>query len=132
VSEIGDDRPLKTQAFCRYKGAVRKECLTDGMVMVAHKRVVLYTRISTIDKEQGPETQVMALREDTERRGLPIVTESFEQIYLIAALTHAKLGFFAYPLERVHFRNVLSECLEELCRNQLRGITASQMRGNHL
>jgi predicted site-specific integrase-resolvase len=75
VSEIAHDHPLKTKAFCLYKGAVIKEFLTDWMVMVWHKRVAIYARVSTIDKGQDPETQLMALREYAERRGFQIVGE---------------------------------------------------------
>src|SRR3989442_7957800 len=37
--------------------------------MVAQKRVALYARVSTIDKGQDPETQLLALREYAVRRG---------------------------------------------------------------
>lgn len=43
--------------------------------MVSHKRVVIYARVSTIDKGQDPETQLMALRDYAERRGFEIVGE---------------------------------------------------------
>jgi len=43
--------------------------------MVSHKRVVIYARVSTLDKGQDPETQLMALREYAERRGFQIVDE---------------------------------------------------------
>lgn len=75
MSEIGYDRPLKTKAFCLYKGAVIKEFLTDWVIMVSHKRVAIYARVSTLDKGQDPETQLIALREYAERRGFEIVGE---------------------------------------------------------
>jgi DNA invertase Pin-like site-specific DNA recombinase len=43
--------------------------------MVSQKRVAIYARVSTVDKGQDPETQLMVLREYTERRGLQIVGE---------------------------------------------------------
>jgi DNA invertase Pin-like site-specific DNA recombinase len=43
--------------------------------MVAHKRVAIYARVSTVDKGQDPETQLMALREYAERRGFETVGE---------------------------------------------------------
>ncbi len=39
------------------------------------KRVVLYARVSTLDKGQDPETQLLALREYAERRGFRLVGE---------------------------------------------------------
>jgi len=38
--------------------------------MVTQKRVALYARVSTVDKGQDPETQLLALREYAARRGL--------------------------------------------------------------
>ena len=38
--------------------------------MVAQKRVAIYARVSTIDKGQDPETQLLALRDYAARRGL--------------------------------------------------------------
>src|SRR5262245_23933699 len=69
VSKIGHDCSLKTQAFCLYKGAVIKECLSDRRAMIAQKRVAIYARVSTVDKGQTPETQLRALREYAARRG---------------------------------------------------------------
>jgi len=66
---------LKTQAVSLYKGVVRKEFLLDWGGMVAHKRVAIYARVSTVDKGQDPETQLIALREYTKRRGFEIVGE---------------------------------------------------------
>jgi DNA invertase Pin-like site-specific DNA recombinase len=43
--------------------------------MVPPKRVAIYARVSTIDKRQDPETQLMALREYAERRGFQMVGE---------------------------------------------------------
>lgn len=43
--------------------------------MVAQKRVALYARVSTLDKGQDPETQLLALREYAARRGLVPVGE---------------------------------------------------------
>jgi DNA invertase Pin-like site-specific DNA recombinase len=72
---MGYNGPLKTQAFCLYKGAVTKESLLDWMIMVAQKRVAIYARVSTVDKGQDPETQLMALREYVERRRFESVGE---------------------------------------------------------
>ena len=43
--------------------------------MGAQKRVALYARVSTVDKGQDPETQLLALREYAARRGLRPVGE---------------------------------------------------------
>jgi DNA invertase Pin-like site-specific DNA recombinase len=43
--------------------------------MVAQKRVAIYARVSTIDKGQDPETQLMALRAYAERRDFSLVGE---------------------------------------------------------
>src|SRR5438128_2271280 len=43
--------------------------------MVAQKQVAIYARVSTVDKGQDPETQLLALREYAARRGLQIVGE---------------------------------------------------------
>jgi DNA invertase Pin-like site-specific DNA recombinase len=43
--------------------------------MVPQKRVAIYARVSTIEKRQNPETQLMALREYAERRGFQKVGE---------------------------------------------------------
>ena len=38
-------------------------------------RVALYARVSTLDKGQGPETQLMKLRQDAQRRNFEIIGE---------------------------------------------------------
>ena len=43
--------------------------------MVAQQRVALYARVSTVDKGQDPETQLLALREYAARRGWTPVGE---------------------------------------------------------
>ena len=43
--------------------------------MVPQKRVVLYARVSTLDKGQTPETQLVGLREYATRRGFVLVGE---------------------------------------------------------
>jgi DNA invertase Pin-like site-specific DNA recombinase len=43
--------------------------------MVAQKRVALYARVSTFDKGQTPETQLVGLREYATRRGFVLVSE---------------------------------------------------------
>jgi DNA invertase Pin-like site-specific DNA recombinase len=43
--------------------------------MVAYKRVAIYARVSTVDKGQTPETQLIALREYAARRGFQSVGE---------------------------------------------------------
>jgi DNA invertase Pin-like site-specific DNA recombinase len=43
--------------------------------MVAQKRVALYARVSTVDKGQDPETQLVGLREYATRRGFGLVGE---------------------------------------------------------
>jgi DNA invertase Pin-like site-specific DNA recombinase len=61
---------LKTQTLCLYKNVVRKELLSDRRSMVAQKQVAIYARVSTLDKGQDPETQLLALRAYAARRGL--------------------------------------------------------------
>ncbi len=61
-----------------YKGVVRKEFLTDWVMMVSQKRVAIYARVSTVDKGQDPETQLLALREYAERRDFQIVGEHID------------------------------------------------------
>lgn len=41
--------------------------------MIAQKRVAVYARVSTVDKGQDPETQLLALREYAARRGFILV-----------------------------------------------------------
>ncbi len=43
--------------------------------MIPQKRVAIYARVSTVDKGQDPETQLIALREYAERRGFILVGE---------------------------------------------------------
>lgn len=43
--------------------------------MIVQKRVAIYARVSTVDKGQDPDTQLIALREYAERRGFQIVGE---------------------------------------------------------
>ena len=43
--------------------------------MVAQKRVALYARVSTLDKSQTPETQLVGLREYAARRGFVLIGE---------------------------------------------------------
>ena len=43
--------------------------------MVAQKRVAIYARVSTVDKGQDPETQLLALRDYATQRGFAIVGE---------------------------------------------------------
>jgi DNA invertase Pin-like site-specific DNA recombinase len=43
--------------------------------MVAQKRVPIYARVSTVDRGQDPETQLLALREYVARRGFTLAGE---------------------------------------------------------
>lgn len=43
--------------------------------MIPQKRVAIYARVSTVDKRQDPETQLLALREYAARRGCRLVGE---------------------------------------------------------
>lgn len=43
--------------------------------MISQLRAAIYARVSTLDKGQDPETQLMALREYAERRGFQIMGE---------------------------------------------------------
>ncbi len=71
--ETGPNHPLKIKAFSRYKKVVIKEFLSDRRAMGAQKRVAIYARVSTVDKGQDPETQLLALRDYAERRGFILV-----------------------------------------------------------
>ncbi len=73
--ETRHDWALKNKALDLYKRVVRKEFLLDWDGMVAQKQVAIYARVSTVDKGQDPETQLLALREYAARRGLQIVGE---------------------------------------------------------
>jgi predicted site-specific integrase-resolvase len=66
---------LKNQSLFAPFELIKKEFLFDWMIMVSHKRVAIYARVSTVDKGQDPETQVMALRQYAEHRGFEIVGE---------------------------------------------------------
>jgi DNA invertase Pin-like site-specific DNA recombinase len=46
--------------------------------MVAQKRVAIYARVSTVDKGQDPETQLLVLREYAARRGFRCIGEYVE------------------------------------------------------
>src|SRR2546423_12784786 len=48
---------------------VIKEFLSDRRSMVAQKQAAIYARVSTLDKGQDPETQLLALRAYAARRG---------------------------------------------------------------
>src|SRR2546425_6067602 len=43
--------------------------------MIPQKRVAIYARVSTVDKGQDPETQLVGLREYATRRGFELVGE---------------------------------------------------------
>ena len=60
---------MKNKALDLYKKVVRKEFLLDWDGMVAQKQVAIYARVSTVDKGQDLETQLLALREYAARRG---------------------------------------------------------------
>ncbi len=53
---------------------VQKEYLLD-MSPTPKKRVAIYARVSTLDKGQDPETQLLQLREYAGRRGFDIAGE---------------------------------------------------------
>ena len=57
---------------------VQKEYLLD-MSPTPTKRVAIYARVSTLDKGQDPETQLLLLREHAGRRGWRL-ERMFEQI----------------------------------------------------
>ena len=67
--ETRHDWALKNKALDLYKRTVIKECLSDRVSMVAQKQVAIYARVSTLDKGQDPETQLLALRAYAARRG---------------------------------------------------------------
>ncbi len=53
------------------RGHVQKEYLLD-MSPTPTKRVAIYARVSTFDKGQDPETQLLQLREYAGRRGFDL------------------------------------------------------------
>jgi len=73
VFETKHDWALKNKALDLYKRTVIKEFLSDRRAMGAQKRVAIYARVSTVDKGQDPETQLLALRDYAERRGFILV-----------------------------------------------------------
>lgn len=60
---------MKNKALDLYKRTVIKEFLSDRGSMVAQKQVAISARVSTLDKGQDPETQLLALRAYAARRG---------------------------------------------------------------
>jgi predicted site-specific integrase-resolvase len=59
---------LKIKGFSQYNKAVIRDFLSDRGAMIAQKQVAIYARVSTVDKGQDPETQLLALREYAARR----------------------------------------------------------------
>src|SRR5437764_14683855 len=49
--------------------------LSERGAMVPQKRVAIYARVSTVDKGQDPETQLLGLREYAARRAFVVVGE---------------------------------------------------------
>jgi DNA invertase Pin-like site-specific DNA recombinase len=70
VAETGQHKPLHIKVFYGYIRPVTKEFLFDWEAMITQKRVAIYARISTIDRGQDPETQLLVLRDYAARRGL--------------------------------------------------------------
>jgi DNA invertase Pin-like site-specific DNA recombinase len=66
--------PIENQCFTKLGNVVKKEYLYD-MKKERKKRVAIYARVSTYDKGQDPETQLLQLREYVERRGFDLVRE---------------------------------------------------------
>ncbi|MCR9289145.1 MAG: recombinase family protein [Bacteroidetes bacterium] len=56
------------------KNPIKKEHLYD-MNSPAKKRVAIYARVSTLEKGQDPETQLLQLREFAQRRGFEVTGE---------------------------------------------------------
>lgn len=79
VSEKGCARranpPIVFQGAIEYTISSDNVFLTDWVMMVSQKRAAIYAQVSTVDKGQDPETQMMALRDYAERRGFEIVGE---------------------------------------------------------
>jgi DNA invertase Pin-like site-specific DNA recombinase len=78
VAETRQYKPLYIKAFYGYINVVTKESLSDRGAMIVQKRVAIYARVSTVDKGQDPETQLLALREYAARRGFLCVGEYVE------------------------------------------------------
>jgi len=82
-------------------------------------KVALYARVSTTDKDQNPETQLMHLRAIAQAHGHEIVAEYVDeatgrtvkgrpqyQAMMKAAQAHRFQGIMAYKLDRLH-RNLI-------------------------
>ncbi len=65
---------LDNQAFIKRQKYIKKEYLYD-MKPAAKKRVAIYARVSTLEKGQDPETQLLQLREFAQRRGFEVTGE---------------------------------------------------------
>ena len=73
MPEMGKNT-LENQCFIQSAKAIKKEYLYD-MGKTAKKRAAIYARVSTFEKGQDPETQLMQLREYVQRRGFELVGE---------------------------------------------------------
>ena len=62
--------PLENQRVTNPKSVIKKEYLYD-----MQKRAVIYARVSTLDKGQDPENQLIQLRDYAKRRGFHLVGE---------------------------------------------------------
>ena len=60
---------LEHQALFGAKTLITSAFLCDRDGMVAQKRAAIYARVSTLDKGQDPETQLLGLRAYAARRG---------------------------------------------------------------
>ena len=70
MAETGQHTPWHIKVLYGYIRPVTKECLFDWEAMITQKRGAIYARVSTIDKGQDPETQLLVLRDYAARRGL--------------------------------------------------------------
>ncbi len=66
--------PLENQGVTKLENPIKKEYLYD-MNNATKKRVAIYARVSTLEKGQDPETQLLQLREYIERRGFILADE---------------------------------------------------------
>lgn len=66
--------PIESQGVTKLGRSIKKEYLYD-MNATAKKRVAIYARVSTLEKGQDPETQLLELREFAQRRGFEITEE---------------------------------------------------------
>lgn len=73
------EKPNKFRLSGRAFFCTKKTSFWYGDILPIMKRVAIYARVSTADKDQNPETQLLPLREYAERRGFEITHELIDE-----------------------------------------------------